>query len=201
MRPANRWLVETGGTRGPQYAAQFDRLAAGGVDVHGEAAFVDALLAPASRVVDAGCGTGRVAVELARRGHTALGVDLDPSMLAEAQRAAPLLTWLEADLLDVTGADVGAPVDLVVLAGNVVVYLTDGTGGEVVRHLAGWLRPGGLLVAGFATDRHVPVATYRGWCSAAGLRGVSEHAGWDGGSPVCGDGGADGAYAVLVHRR
>jgi len=143
-----------------------------------------------------------VARELARRGHRVVGVDLDASMVSQARQAAPSATWIEADLLDVGAADVGAPVDAVVLAGNVVVYLTGGTEAAVVAHLAGWLRPGGLLVAGFATDRHVPVAGYRRWCASAGLTQVSAQAGWDGAAAAPEtDAAADRAYAVLVHRR
>jgi trans-aconitate methyltransferase len=196
--PSNRWLAETGGTRGPEYARRFAALAASGQEVHGEADFCDRLLAPGSRVVDGGCGTGRVGIELARRGHHVVGADVDGSMLAEARRAAPDLTWLEADLLDLAPDDVGAPADLVVLAGNVVVYLTPGTEPDLPPHLAGWLAPGGLLVAGFAADRHVGVADWDAWCAAAGLEHVASHAGWDG-SPL-GEGG-DAAYLVSVHRR
>jgi SAM-dependent methyltransferase len=194
----NRWLAETGGTRGPEYAQRFARLAAGGKDVHGEADFCDRLLARGARVVDGGCGTGRVGIELARRGHHVVGVDVDASMLAEARRASPDGTWIEADLLDVTAEQVGAPVDLVVLAGNVVVYLTPGTEPDVAPHLATWLAPGGLLVAGFAADRHVGVRDWDGWCAAAGLEHVASHAGWDG-APL--GVGADPDYLVSVHRK
>jgi cyclopropane fatty-acyl-phospholipid synthase-like methyltransferase len=41
-----------------------------------------------SRILDVGCGTGRHAVELARRGHRVTGVDISSGMLAEAERAA-----------------------------------------------------------------------------------------------------------------
>ena len=59
--------------RGAAYDDRFDRLASAGVDVHGEAALVDSY-GPGS-VLDAGCGTGRVAIELSRRGHPVVGVD------------------------------------------------------------------------------------------------------------------------------
>lgn len=216
-RPPNRWIAETGGNRGPEYAARFAALAAGGADVHGEADYVDRLLAPGSRVVDAGCGTGRVGIELARRGHLVVGIDLDGSMLAQARRAAPQLVWVEADLLDVPArrvatlladlddpdpdpdADPGsAPVgaDAVVAVGNVLVYLEEGTEAAVVAHLAGWLAPGGVLVVGFAADRHVGVEDHRRWCAAAGLSEVAAHGGWD-----AAELGTAPAYAVLVHRR
>ena len=70
--------------QGDDYQAQFDRLAASGQDVHGEATFVRAY-SPTS-VLDAGCGTGRVAIELARHGIEVVGTDIDDSMLATAQR-------------------------------------------------------------------------------------------------------------------
>jgi SAM-dependent methyltransferase len=163
--------------------------------VHGEARFVDGLLRRGSSVVDAGCGTGRVAAELARRGHRPTGVDLDVSMLAEARARHPGLTWVQGDLLDVPAAQVGASVDCVLLAGNVVVYLTPGTEAGVVARAASWLLPGGLLVAGFAADRHVSRADYRAWCDAAGLEPVTSSPGWQGGPD---DGGP---YTVQVHRR
>ena len=197
-RPANRWLAETGGTRGAAYAARFAALAASGAAVHGEADLVDALLAPDSAVLDAGCGTGRVGVELARRGHRVVGVDLDASMLAQARAAAPDLTWVQGDLLDVPAEAVGPPLDAVVLAGNVVVYLTEGTEAAVLARLAGWLRPGGLLVAGFAADRHVSPADHDRWCCAAGLEPVRARTGWEPDAPAPGPGAA---YVVTVHRR
>ena len=61
----NRWLAERGGC-GDAYDAIYQQRAAAGEDVHGEADFVAAL--GGHSVLDAGCGTGRVARELARRG-------------------------------------------------------------------------------------------------------------------------------------
>ena len=78
-RPVTRW-------QGDEYQRRFDELASKGVDVHGEADFV-MRYRPAS-VLDAGCGTGRVAIELARRGVDVVGVDVDASMLATAPRTA-----------------------------------------------------------------------------------------------------------------
>ena len=202
----SRWLAETGGDRGRRYAQRIEAHEAAGGG-HGEADFVAALLPAPAHVVDAGCGEGRVARALRRHGHEVLGIDSDASMLAEARRREPGERWLLADLLDVGRADVeealGGPVDAVVAAGNVLVYLAPGTEAEVVARLAGWLRPGGLLVAGFAADRHLPPAAYAELCAAAGFERVAHHGGWDGEPAPEGDGGVTytGKYTVQVHRR
>ena len=52
------------------------------------------------RVLDAGCGTGRVAIELAARGYAVVGVDLDAGMLGRGPHQGPGLAWVEADLAD-----------------------------------------------------------------------------------------------------
>jgi 2-polyprenyl-3-methyl-5-hydroxy-6-metoxy-1,4-benzoquinol methylase len=100
--PENPWLAVTGGTAGPGYAARFAALEREGHDLHGEARRVDTLLREElgrpGDVLDAGCGTGRVAIQLARLGHRVIGVDLDASMLDEARAAAPGLDWRLVDL-------------------------------------------------------------------------------------------------------
>lgn len=72
--------------RGATYDERFERLAASGHDVHGEASFVMGF--GPTTVLDAGCGTGRVAIELARRGCSVVGADVDKAMLRAAYRKA-----------------------------------------------------------------------------------------------------------------
>ena len=74
----NRWLTEAAG-RSRTYDQRWEDLAAAGHNVHGEADLVEGL-GPQS-VLDAGCGTGRVAVELARRNLDVTGVDVDLSLI------------------------------------------------------------------------------------------------------------------------
>jgi SAM-dependent methyltransferase len=175
----SRWLEETGGGRGASYEQAFRDLAASGVDVHGEAAFVERLLStldpPGRTVLDAGCGTGRVARELARRGAEVVGVDSDPSMLTVARAEAPGLRWLEADL---AGFELDRRFDVVVAAGNVVVFLAPGTEAEVVRRMGAHVRPGGLLVSGWRTDQ-LAREDYDGLAADAGLAPVARYATWD----------------------
>jgi SAM-dependent methyltransferase len=176
---------------GDEYQARFDRLAAAGTDVHGEATFVRSF-EPAS-VLDAGCGTGRVGAELVRHGIEVTGVDVDASMLATARRRAPEVTWVEADL---TELDLGRAFDVVVMAGNVPLFTPPGTEAALVAHVAGHVAPAGVLVAGFSLDRGYTAEAYDDHAAAAGLELVERHATWDRQPWRPGD-----TYAVSVHRR
>jgi len=183
--------------RGQDYDARWERLAASGVGVHGEADLIESLLSETggSAVLDAGCGTGRVAIELAARGFAVVGLDADPAMLAAARSKAPDLRWIEADLVD-TGAHLGEAFDLVALPGNVMIFLDRGTEPDVVGQLAARLRPGGLLVAGFQLQTgRLTLDRYDEITAAAGLQLVDRWATWDR-EPFHG-----GDYAVSVHRR
>ena len=174
---------------GQEYQERFDRLAASGVDVHGEADFVVAL-GPGS-VLDAGCGTGRVARELARRGIDVAGVDVDASMVATARELAPDLDWY---LGDVAVLDLGRTFDVVVMAGNVPLFTPPANRGPLVAGCARHLAPDGLLVSGFQLDRGYTLEDYDEHCRAAGLVLAGRSATW------AGDPFRGGDYAVSVHR-
>jgi SAM-dependent methyltransferase len=191
-----RWQ-DTDAPRGDSYDQRWTQLAESGESVHGEADFVDGLLGQTDgrRILDAGCGTGRVAVELARRGHSVVGVDADHDMLATARTKAPDLSWIHADLADL-GAHSTETFDVVLLAGNVMIFLAPGTEERVMGELVDRLAPGGLLVAGFSIrpDR-LSLAEYDRVAARAGLESVARFATWDR-EPYDG-----GDYAVSVHRR
>ncbi|GAA5155548.1 class I SAM-dependent methyltransferase [Nocardioides marinquilinus] len=194
--------AESGDDYAEAYEQRFRRAAAEGADVHGEAAFVSALAPPPARVLDAGCGTGRVARRLAALGHPVVGVDDDAAMVEVARRESPGLTWHVAD---VATLDLDGPAfDVVVLAGNVVPFLAPGSLPTTLGRLATYLVDGGLLVAGFGTDAaHVPDGCppgsdedYAAAARAVGLVERARHGTWDGGAhdPASG-------YVVRVHAR
>ncbi|HET9256391.1 MAG TPA: class I SAM-dependent methyltransferase, partial [Pseudonocardiaceae bacterium] len=126
------------------YDERWRRIAAEGGNPHGEADFVFSY-GPRS-VLDAGCGTGRVAIELARRGVSVAGVDLDRDMIGQALAKAPKLTWVRADLSEL---DLPARFDVVVLAGNVIPYMAAQRRQAAVMACARHLAPDGRLIAGF----------------------------------------------------
>jgi SAM-dependent methyltransferase len=201
MSEQSRWAAANRSTDAKGYAARFEELSASGVDIHGEATLVASLVPPGSRVLDAGCGTGRVAIRLAELGYHCVGVDSDAAMLDVAKAASTDVTWVLADLCDVDRMD--ESFDLVVAAGNVIPLVAPGSEAVVVARLAERLAPGGLLVAGFGLDAaHLPLAAapfgldgYDGWCVAAGLEPIERFATWD---RVPFDGGG---YAVSISRR
>jgi SAM-dependent methyltransferase len=185
----DRWL-EGKVPRGADYDDRFERLAAAGHDVHGEATFVESLRVRS--VLDGGCGTGRVAIELARRGLSVLGVDLDPHMLDAARAKAPDLTWLEGDLAEV---ELGRRFEAVVLAGNVMIFVRPGSESRVVANMARHLVPGGLLVSGFTVRAGgFGPAELDAAATAAGLGLRERWATWDREPFVAG-----GDYVVSVH--
>ncbi len=204
--------------RGEVYDQRWRAMEASGQWPHGEADLVSWF--EPETVLDAGCGTGRVAIELHRRGVRAVGVDLDPAMLAVARRKAPQLQWIHADLVDVTvgspggrhgqashGAETSsgaegtatAPAafgfDVVVMAGNVMVFVAPGTEADVVANMARHLRPGGHLLAGFQLSRSpLGVNGYEHAAADAGLELAHRWATWERGPYDGGD------YAVFAHR-
>jgi SAM-dependent methyltransferase len=171
------------------YDDRWRKLAEAGQDPHGEAALA-MTYAPAS-VLDGGCGTGRVAVELARRGVYVVGADPDPDMIAAARSKAPHLRWEHTGLENL---DLDERFDIVVLAGNVVPYADPEVRAALVESCARHLGAGGRIIAGFALREGWPtLGEYDAWCDAAGLRLASRWSTWDC-EPFSG-----GDYAVSVH--
>jgi SAM-dependent methyltransferase len=180
-------------------AADWDRVREShlppGKDSHGEANFV-MRLRPATpfRIFDAGCGTGRVGIELARRGADVVGVDLDPDMLAVARTNAPTLDWRLGDL---TTISLGHTFDIILLAGNVLIVVASDTEAAIVANMTQHLAPGGLLIAGFRTDRdYFTLADYDAATAAARLTLIERWATWE-----CDPWTADALFAVSVHQR
>ena len=199
-------LFSDGTWNAEEYHARLEaRLAASDVP-HGEADLVTSFH-PAS-VLDAGCGTGRVGRELARRGIEVVGVDADRGMIATARSLddtsgrshddrpdavrATTATWLVADL---STLDLGRTFDLVVLAGNVVLFTPPGSEAALVAGCARHVTPGGVMLSGFQLDDRVPIASYDAWAAAAGLTAEAHFSTWDR-APFT----PESSYVVVVHR-
>ena len=137
------------------YVQRFRALAEQGMDLVGEARLVDAMLARGSRVLDAGCGPGRVGAHLHEVGHQVVGVDADPVLIAAAEEDHPGPRWLVEDLaeLDLPAQGIAEPFDAIVCAGNVMAFLAVSTRREVLRRMRAHVAPEGRAAIGFGAGR------------------------------------------------
>ncbi len=191
MSPSERW------TRSPNYPrcvstwnpAQYDEawtaMAAAGKDPHGEVAFFERLTArrglrSSVSVLDAGCGTGRVAIELANRGYEVHGTDVDTDMLGEACSKRPDLTWTKANLAEL---DLGQTFDLIVMAGNVILFVDPQDQPKVAASLGAHSKHGTLAISGIQLaredGRRLPLAQWDAWLNDAGFTLAERFATWD----------------------
>lgn len=98
----------------------------------------------ARTIVDLGCGTGQLAVSLARPGRTVVGVDPDFTAMQFARRrpGADAVIWTDGD--STVMGDLAA--DLIVLTGNAVQHIGQADWPRTLRDIARTLREGGVLL-------------------------------------------------------
>ncbi|MBO0771243.1 MAG: class I SAM-dependent methyltransferase [Actinobacteria bacterium] len=114
---------------------------------------------PAARVLDLGCGSGRLALGMAAAGHSVTGVDPARPMLdaARAKPGADRVSWLEGTSAALRPAAFADAFDIAVMTSHVVQFLMDDEFVETLADLKRALAPGGRL----AFDSRDPRA--RGW--------------------------------------
>lgn len=189
LNVSDRWLLWRQRVDLAEYNTRWDRMAADGASVHDEADLVCRL--GAHTVLDAGCGTGRVAIELAARGKSVVGVDNDADMLELAAAKTDQVEWVLADLASV---QLGQRFDLVLMAGDVLNYVGPGRESQVISNLVRHLEPYGTLLSGGSIAEPDQLNHYDNWCRSAGLELKARYASWAG-APY----GESGHYAVSMH--
>ena len=163
------------------YIERFRAKAAAGEDLAGEARFVNAMVPPSTRVLDAGCGPGRVGGALFELGHDVVGVDVDPVLIAAAEQDHPGPRWIVGDLaeLDLAQRGISEPFEAIVAAGNVMTFLAPSTRRIVLSRLRDHLAPEGRLVVGFGSTRDYPFEEFFDDVTAVGLVVDLSLATWD----------------------
>jgi len=192
-----RWVEWRRSVDLDKYDARWESMAARGESVHGEADAVSRLSRDhfdggTLTVLDAGCGTGRLGIELANRGHRVVGVDLDPDMIDRARRKRSDIEWHATDLVAFTTL---TRFDLVVMAGNIPNFCRPGEQERIVANLAQLLAPHGLLVCGWSqesNDDSYHAEQFIADGEANGLSLVSAWKNWEG------DAFENGDYVVIV---
>jgi 2-polyprenyl-3-methyl-5-hydroxy-6-metoxy-1,4-benzoquinol methylase len=189
--PLARW-TESDIPRGGAYDARFRALEKAGHYLHAEADLVMSY-APTS-VLDLGCGTGRVAIELAKKGISVVGVDLDEEMIAVAKQKD---TSAHFQIDDATTFTLDKQFSVVVMAGNVLCFVAQGTERTVILRASAHLAPGGLLICGYSIRPDtVEIATYDRFANDAGLVPIARYRTWEKDPYVPG-----GDYVVCVDQR
>ena len=172
-RTPSQWekIVEADPAHSTRYVERFRTMAARGQDIVGEARLIDAMLGRGSRVLDAGCGPGRVGGHLYDAGHEVVGVDVDPVLIDAAEHDHPGPTWLVGDLanLDLPARGVTADFDVIVCAGNVVTFVAPSTRRDVLAGFARHVAPDGRIVVGFGAGRDYPFADFLDDATSSGL--------------------------------
>lgn len=183
MVEENAWLrkIAENPDHSRWYIQRWRDIVASGADIAGEARLVDAVAPRAARILDAGCGTGRVGGLLAAAGHDVVGVDLDPELIAVARQEHPGSCWLVGDLaeLDLPAAGVAGGFDVAVCAGNVMTFLAPATRLEVLCRLRAHVRTRGRVVVGFGAGRGYEFGQFFADVAAAGLVAEVTLGTWD----------------------
>ena len=164
-----------------RYAQRFRDMAAAGDDLAGEARMIDAMVGRGARILDAGCGPGRVGAALAAVGHDVVGVDVDPVLIDAARNDHGGPRWLVGDLalLDLSAHGITEPFDAIVCAGNVVAFLAPSTRVPVLERLAAHLAVDGRIVVGFGADRGYGFDEFVADAKVAGLGVDAVFSSWD----------------------
>ncbi len=185
--PPTRW--ELAGEENRGYGVHFADSVARGVDVDGEARFVDAMAARGSRILDIGSGMGRVSAALLARGHEVVATEPDPDLRAQSRATYPDLPVLPHQALALDPDEVGT-FDLVTVVGNVMIFLGEGTERRVLERVRDLLHPSGRAVLGFhltavkAGSRTYPAHEFVADAESAGLRVVHRFGSYELHEPV-----------------
>jgi len=174
----NLWLQQIAANPGHSqwYIERFRTMARNGADLGGEARLIDAMVPRGARILDAGCGAGRVGGRLAGFGHEVTGVDLDPELIVAAGEDYPGPDWRVGDLAEL---DLPDRFDVIVCAGNVMTFVAPDTRAEILRRMRAHLAEQGRVVIGFGADRGYAFDDFLADATAAGLSPDVLLATWD----------------------
>lgn len=108
-----------------------------------------------ARILDVACGTGILAIALAKQGHSVCGIDISPEMIAVARTKASGITGLSFSVQDMSNFKVHGVFDLITCTYDAINYLIDPNDVTAMfGHVARSLRKSGLFVFDSNTTQH-----------------------------------------------
>ena len=183
MVETSMWMQKVAADPGHSrwYIERFRAMARAGDDLAGEARFVDAMAPRGARILDAGCGPGRVGGYLAAAGHQVVGVDVDPALIEAAEQDHPGPRWLVGDLaeLDLPARGITESFDIIVSAGNVMTFLAPSTRVAVLSRLRSHLKSDGRAVICFGAGRDYEYSQFFDDAAEAGFTPDLLLSAWD----------------------
>ena len=185
--PPTRWELAGADNRG--YGETFAQRVAEGADIDGEARLADVLAPRRARILDVGSGMGRVSAALQARGHRVVATEPDPALRAQSLETYPDLEVLPHEALALDPAGLGE-FDLVVVVGNVMIFVGEDTERAVLERVHDLLAPDGRALVGFhltavkAGSRTYPADEFVADATAAGLRVVHRFGSYELHEPV-----------------
>lgn len=170
-------LTDNNPAHSENYAQRWRNLAAAGNDIYGEARLIDAMAPRGAKILDAGCGQGRIGGYLSKQGHDVLGTDLDPILIDYAKQDFPQARWVVGDLSvdQIPETDF----DLIVSAGNVMGFLAEDGREPALANIHRALGADGRAVIGFGAGRGWVFGDFLEVAERVGLELENAFESWD----------------------
>lgn len=179
----SKWarIIAADPSHSQRYIERFKMMEANGADLYGEARTVDAMAQRHSRILDAGCGPGRLGSYLQDRGHDVVGIDVDPALITAAEADHPGPKFVVGDLaeMDLPAQGIKADFDIIFSAGNVMGFLAPSTRVDVLSRFASHLAPNGRALIGFGAGRGYEFGEFIADAETAGLALQMAFSTWD----------------------
>jgi chemotaxis methyl-accepting protein methylase len=133
---------------------------------------------------------------MVKRGHHAIGADLDPDMIERAATKAPHIDWHVADLSEL---QLDAKFDVIMMAGNIPLFCAPSSQAAIIKSLVDHLDDGGYLISGFSLETRPNAYSRRDYqrdAMSAQLTEVAVYSTWDEHPSNDGD-----DYTVMLHQK